>query len=307
MYSNNFHIKFMFVILVICNFACQTSCAPFLKSFALVSCAGISQHSFLEAIKSFPLLEELEVTNCFFYHGDSMKAVAKACPRLKHLKRCHPPNCSSDREDADDSEALGIARMHELRSLMLVHGELTDKGLAAIVDNCRHLESLDIRRCPHIIIEDALRAKWPRINTADAPLYFDERRRVDDYYHECRLCSAYFHNRCWGTSCEFNNKEESTVVVMVRELRSMELYRNDLTNYRLRAILAKCPHLEFNDIHNCRDIILNNAMQAMSARIKLESQGIRNWRRHGDCSSIKTNKLMTKLLRNCSNCETFNP
>ncbi|KAL6638833.1 hypothetical protein ACP70R_023469 [Stipagrostis hirtigluma subsp. patula] len=57
------------------------------------------------------------------------------------------------------------------------------------------------------------------------------------------------------------------VIATVREVRSLLLDRNDLTDRGLSAILDKCPHLEFLDIRNCRGIILNNTLRAKNARM----------------------------------------
>nr|CAB3503057.1 unnamed protein product [Digitaria exilis] len=67
-------------------------------------------------------------------------------------------------------EAMGIATMHEIRSLRLVHNNLTNQGLTAILDNCRHLESLEIRNCCNIVTDDALRAKCAHIKSLKLPI-----------------------------------------------------------------------------------------------------------------------------------------
>jgi len=48
------------------------------------------------------------------------------------------------------------------------------------------------------------------------------------------------------------------VISAVRVLRSLELYRNDLTRKGLTAVLDKCPHLEPLDVWNCFNITVNN-------------------------------------------------
>lgn len=114
--------------------------------------------------------EGFELSNC---HGVDANAgvfelVAKACPRLrlfrheKHHRR-YDPYFSDDPNN--DREALAIGRMHELRSLTLYYDTLTNEGLMAIVDNCPHLEYLDIRSCGNITMNDALKAKCAGIKT----------------------------------------------------------------------------------------------------------------------------------------------
>lgn len=90
----------------------------------------------------------------------------------------------SEETDSDDSEfrfskddePLGISSMHGLRSLQLFGNNFTNKGLTAILDNCTHLESLDIRHCFNVIMDDTLRAKCARIKKLRLP--YDS---TDDY------------------------------------------------------------------------------------------------------------------------------
>ncbi|TVU10773.1 hypothetical protein EJB05_44320, partial [Eragrostis curvula] len=159
--------------------------APLLKSLILVSCCEVSHRGLLEAIERFPLLRELEVTACpKVCKVKLVEVVAMACPRLQHLRICHPVYlfyyCSNDRE------ATAISRMREIRSLQLVYSELSNQGLSAILDNCPHLESLDVRRCRHIIVDEALRAKCARINSVKLLLH---ERDDDDYCEESELPS----------------------------------------------------------------------------------------------------------------------
>lgn len=109
-----------------------------------------------------------------------MFEVSKACPQLRRFRmselRFHNLQDDSDGEDADsefryskDDDAKGIATMLELRSLQLFANNLTNEGLTAILDNCVHLESLDIRHCFNIVLDAALRAKCSRIKTLRLP------------------------------------------------------------------------------------------------------------------------------------------
>ena len=50
-----------------------------------------------------------------------------------------------------DEEALAIATsMPKLYALQLIGNCLTDNGLKAILDNCPHIQSLDLRACFHV-------------------------------------------------------------------------------------------------------------------------------------------------------------
>ncbi|KAF7032146.1 hypothetical protein CFC21_043355 [Triticum aestivum] len=145
--------------------------APSLKSLRLISCYDVFDDGLTEAIMKFPLLEELELSLCPNVDDSGVfEVIGKACPQLKRFRLSK--NVFFDYEAGDqekDEEAMGIATMHELRSLQLFGNSLTNKGLTAILDNCRHLESLDIRHCFNVTMDDALRAKCARISTLRLP------------------------------------------------------------------------------------------------------------------------------------------
>ncbi|RLM62284.1 putative F-box/LRR-repeat protein 22 [Panicum miliaceum] len=167
--------------------------APSLKSLRLISCQDIIR--FEEEIKKLPLLEELEISLFTNIGGKHVfEAVGKACPELKHVRfnsyrfinlgnREHSDDEDYyyDYDDNDlkykkDDDALGIASMHGLCTLQLFGNSLTNEGLRAIFDNCPHLESLDIRHCFNITMDDTLQAKCARIKTLKLP--YDS---TDDY------------------------------------------------------------------------------------------------------------------------------
>lgn len=140
--------------------------APSLKSLHLIECHDVHNDAF-----AFPLLEELELWQCNSIHAKwVVDFVATACPRLKHSK--HAKGRVSRRHfdrtvyPAYNSEAFAIARMQDLRSLQLFDSCLDNKGLLAILDNCPHLECLDIRCCDNVFMDSSdLRAKCARIRT----------------------------------------------------------------------------------------------------------------------------------------------
>ncbi|CAO2189460.1 unnamed protein product [Urochloa humidicola] len=149
--------------------------APSLKSLCLISCQDIIR--FEEEIKKFPLLEELEIslfTNICGKHV--FQAVGQACQELKHLRFNSYRFINVRNREYSDDDAMGIACMHGLRTLQLFGNSLTNEGLSAILDNCPYLESLDIRHCFNIIMDDTLKAKCARIKTLKLP--YDS---TDDY------------------------------------------------------------------------------------------------------------------------------
>ncbi|XP_048543648.1 putative F-box/LRR-repeat protein 23 [Triticum urartu] len=169
--------------------------APCLKSLRLISCDGISLDEFAELITRFPLLEELELSECpellvdcsGSLYPEVYEVLGRACPQLKHF-RMNKQYFQEQKWGNNDADAEGIAAMHELRSLQLVANDLTNKGLAAILDNCPRLESLDIRHCFNVKMDGddsggndegtLLREKCARIKTLRLP---------SDSTHDCHL------------------------------------------------------------------------------------------------------------------------
>ncbi|KAJ1261257.1 hypothetical protein BS78_09G015200 [Paspalum vaginatum] len=148
--------------------------APSLKSLQLCLCHDVSNEGFAVAINCFPQLEELDITFCSLY-GSVCETAGRACPQLKCFKLnerwsiLHSEFAPYEGMD-DDTEALGIAStMPGLQDLQLIGNNLTNDGLTAILDCCPHLESLDIRQCYNIEMDDALKLKCARIRDLKLP------------------------------------------------------------------------------------------------------------------------------------------
>ncbi|BAF23095.1 Os08g0193600 [Oryza sativa Japonica Group] len=175
--------------------------APCLKSLRLISCFDILDEGFSAAVKKFPLLEELELTLCDnLGENDVFKAVGKACPQLKRFrlsKRCFYNYKHSGYNK--DEQALGIATMHELSSLQLFANNLSNEGLTAILDNCPFLESLDIRHCFNVSMDDTLQAKCARIKTLRLP--YDS---TDDYDFQV-------HKPIWSGADFFSDSDDDCI------------------------------------------------------------------------------------------------
>ncbi|CAL5003465.1 unnamed protein product [Urochloa decumbens] len=165
--------------------------APSLKTLRLRHCY-LGSEEFTEAIKKFPLLEELEMfcsyESGFLGHRTVYELIAKACPHLKSFKHLHGytviyGGLYSEQEGksiamADDG-ALGIATMTGLRTLQLLHEDISNKGLTAILKGCPHLDSLDIRQCSHVKMDAAMKARLASIKSLRLPS-----EPMDDYLQE---------------------------------------------------------------------------------------------------------------------------
>ncbi|OEL33072.1 hypothetical protein BAE44_0005909 [Dichanthelium oligosanthes] len=111
-----------------------------------------------------------------FVTDDLLRYISqRACPQLKCfrlnerwsiLQSEYAPYEGMD----DDTEALGIAStMPGLQNLQLIGNSMTNDGLMAILDHCPHLESLDIRQCYNIQMDDAMKLKCARIRDLKLP------------------------------------------------------------------------------------------------------------------------------------------
>ncbi|CAO2200841.1 unnamed protein product [Urochloa humidicola] len=145
--------------------------APLLKSLRFISCYDVCQEAFMEAMRKFPRLEELELSICPNVYGEAFAVVGESCSNLKRFRLSKNQLVSIEGGGIDkDEDAMGIAKMRGLHSLQLFNCELTDAGMTAILNGCPKLESLDIRQCFNVKMDRAtIRAKCPRIRTLKLP------------------------------------------------------------------------------------------------------------------------------------------
>ncbi|CAO2189459.1 unnamed protein product [Urochloa humidicola] len=178
--------------------------APSLKVLRLISCLDINREGFVEAITKFHLLEELKISLCGYigYCRETYEDVAKACQNLKILKIVEDKmlldKLVSKRGPDYFDEAFGIATMHGLHYLKMIYSGLNNEGLAAILDNCPHLEFLDLCYCPNLDMDDTIRAKCVGVKVSVCPHYYqfldvENCRTVKDYSAENPYWSDHDH------------------------------------------------------------------------------------------------------------------
>lgn len=93
------------------------------------------------------------------------EAVGKACQNLKRFevgKRITLP-CDFSIGHGGNSDC------DEARGIAIYLSTLNNKALAAILDNCRHLENLDLQFCFNISVDAAMRAKYAGIKMVVCP------------------------------------------------------------------------------------------------------------------------------------------
>ncbi|KAL8247607.1 hypothetical protein R6Q59_008823 [Mikania micrantha] len=115
-----------------------------------------------EAMMKFPLLEELNLYSVEI-SKEEIETVGRYCPMLKTLKvNGKVPLCSLDfpADEASNEIAIAIGQnLVGLRHLQLIGNKMTIFGLQVILDNCCHLEKLDLLACLYIDITGVLGKK----------------------------------------------------------------------------------------------------------------------------------------------------
>ncbi|KAL9995111.1 putative leucine-rich repeat domain superfamily [Helianthus debilis subsp. tardiflorus] len=114
------------------------------------------------ALMKFPVLEELNLY-AIIISKEEIETVGRYCPMLKTLKvnrRAWRPRVSETDEGSlmrFNENAIAIGQnLPKLRHLELIGNSMTNIGLRVILDNCHHLETLDLRECFRIDLEGDL-------------------------------------------------------------------------------------------------------------------------------------------------------
>ncbi|XP_057443565.1 putative F-box/LRR-repeat protein 23 [Lotus japonicus] len=167
---------------------------------------GISDVGMIELVKKLPLLEEFEISfNCL--PKNILELIGQSCPFLKVIKFTLFIGFPKGFECNDD--AFVIAKtMPELRHLQLIANRLTNDGLLAILDGCRHLESLDLRGCSNVDLSGSLgercckQIKYLYLpeDVSEFSYYFEDEEDDGDY-DDC-----YYDQECdWGKEGAYHN------------------------------------------------------------------------------------------------------
>uniref|UniRef100_A0A8I6WG64 Uncharacterized protein n=1 Tax=Hordeum vulgare subsp. vulgare TaxID=112509 RepID=A0A8I6WG64_HORVV len=133
-----------------------------LKSLQLSFSDKVSDKGLADAINRLRQLEELDISFCSLY-GNFCQLLVKTRAQLKCFRLNERWDDYHKRFDAAyerldiDPEASWIANcLPGLQVLQLIGSEVSNDGLMAILDRCSHLESLDVRMCYNLQIDDAL-------------------------------------------------------------------------------------------------------------------------------------------------------
>uniref|UniRef100_J3LC89 FBD domain-containing protein n=1 Tax=Oryza brachyantha TaxID=4533 RepID=J3LC89_ORYBR len=179
---------------------CRTTC---MKSLRLLDCMEIADKGLVAVGKTSPCLEELELTTCSI--DILLKVVGQAFPNLKCLWLNNRWFDIQLDEFRDNFHALGIAcSMPKLRHLQLFANRLRNNALAAILDNCLHLESLDLRQCFNVYVDAELQAKCVRLKDVRFP-----NDSTKDYEYETFFLSKYIKMVIWKFYASYSSQASS--------------------------------------------------------------------------------------------------
>ncbi|KAF5770771.1 putative F-box domain, leucine-rich repeat domain superfamily, F-box-like domain superfamily [Helianthus annuus] len=144
------------------------------------------------ALMKYPLLEELNLYEIRI-SKEEIETVGRYCPMLKTLKVNKRGYEGSLTRYNEIAIAIG-QNLPGIRHLELIGNKMTNVGLRVILDNCHHLETLDLRECLYIDLEGDLGKqcskqikylKLPNDSLEDYPyIYLTESEYFnDDYYY----------------------------------------------------------------------------------------------------------------------------
>ncbi|XP_076935103.1 putative F-box/LRR-repeat protein 9 [Bidens hawaiensis] len=116
---------------------------------------------------------------------EDIEALGRYCPLLKTLKLNHKPYLRSRGGKGDDEVPLAIGKhLPELTHLQLIQNCMTNIGLEAILDGCRHLESLDLSGYLYLDLKGDLGVPPPNNETHDV---LDDSDDEYDGYHDYHM------------------------------------------------------------------------------------------------------------------------
>ncbi|XP_042005151.1 putative F-box/LRR-repeat protein 23 [Salvia splendens] len=116
-----------------------------------------------DIMKKLPQLEELHLIRMPPLTPKQFASIGISCPMLKSFtynEHCYEHPLFPEDEAFDNfctKHAIAIGQsMPNLRHLRLWDLYMRNKGVEAIIDGCPHLESLDLRRCSGVDLDEAL-------------------------------------------------------------------------------------------------------------------------------------------------------
>ncbi|KMZ59520.1 hypothetical protein ZOSMA_67G00120 [Zostera marina] len=117
---------------------------------------------FIEACKSFPLLEVLDISDISFTKV-GIESIGNSCPNLKVFGFRNYLNIKSQYKSCNQVAYAIAKNMCSLQKLKIIEDMLDDDGLLAILDGCPLLKHLHIRNCFNIKIGEKLKNNFGKV------------------------------------------------------------------------------------------------------------------------------------------------
>ncbi|KAJ0704964.1 putative F-box domain, leucine-rich repeat domain superfamily, F-box-like domain superfamily [Helianthus annuus] len=142
------------------------------------------------ALMKFPMLEELNLYEIRI-SKEEIETVGRYCPMLKTLKVNQRGYIGSLTRYNEIAIAIG-QNLLGIRHLELIGNKMRNVGLRVILDNCHHLETLDLRECFRIDLKGDLGKqcskqikylKLPNDSLEDYPYIYVTESEYFDYYY----------------------------------------------------------------------------------------------------------------------------
>lgn len=154
-------------------------------------------------------LTSLDLSYCISIGAHALEAIGKNCKSLTSLRRIMHPLEVIDKRSQDD-EALAIAStMPRLKNLEIAYLLVGTSSIVEILENCKHLELLDIRGCWNVNLDEKFVKSFTKLRVV-GPL-------VVDYYdmNGWDNCSDYSGSSgylAWGFAAGDSDDEDREIL-----------------------------------------------------------------------------------------------
>ncbi|TVU10743.1 hypothetical protein EJB05_44289, partial [Eragrostis curvula] len=174
-----------------------------------------------------------------------------ACCHAECLLHSNSPNtflrlsagqCQAFWTDDADDDLLGFLAKEapSLMSLRLIScGGVSNEGLVASIKNFPLLEELELSLCADVH-DNVVQI----MSTPQAPEAYQEKTTLVPWYDATV------------------DEREARAIATMKELRSLELYRNRLTRNELKAILDSCTRLNLLIVQDCPNLTMDDSLLA---------------------------------------------
>jgi F-box and leucine-rich repeat protein 2/20 len=117
---------------------------PLLRSIYLSNCTGMTDRGVLTIVKGCSHLQLIDLTRCISVTDRAVAALSQRCPKLQSINLTRCPLIT-------DVSLRNIAKgCVQLVSINLECCNITDHGIAALVQRCRLLKSVNLMNCENI-------------------------------------------------------------------------------------------------------------------------------------------------------------